>query len=155
MRKGWLYYSIAIGLAALLAFYCVVQLLSRTGDMNDMMGLVILAFCAIMFFCGGVSSVFVRPQKAGILERLKVPLLAACVPILALDLFIVSAYVTNTSQFYSGYYNNMSVRPIEPPFFPVYLLIMAIITIAGLVMSLIGGMLTRWLLRTKGSKKQA
>ncbi|WP_424357491.1 hypothetical protein [Methanocella sp. MCL-LM] len=165
MHKGWPLISTLTGLVTLLVIWLAYTLfssieLSRTrmsmrlyelqepGSFSysalDSAELFLLVVILTMLLCGIIATLLSRPSGVSLLKGLYPSLLAASIPLVAIDLFQVLSYITATQQYYQGNRGPGPLYPTEPPFLPVYLLLMAIVTLPSLILSAAGGILALW-----------
>lgn len=163
MRKGWLYYSIIIGLAATLVAYTVLAMVSniaaRQGQLFNRLyqsgadpmaihqydvgnGLFVLGMIALFlleFACGMLSFAFARSSDGKTDNRFKASLVAGMMPALAFGVFQLNSWRNSVSQNNTDTY----MRPIDPlpDFFVIGLLVF--LMAVCLMASLAGGWLTR------------
>jgi len=171
MRKGWPIFSIIIGSVTLVitwfAYHLFISIGYRVEGLRqdwapplsgvnhpslDTMIVFIHVLILLLFFCGAISAFISRPSDVSFRQGLYAPLLAASVPILMINLFILISYYTNTQQFYSGPRSPGPFYPTDPPFLPVYLLIIAIFTFVALIPAIAGGTVAWWTLNNENGR---
>lgn len=161
MRKGWLYYSIIIGLAATLVAYTVLALVSdmaaRQGQPlnllyqsgvnpmtfyqydigNSLFILGMIALLLLEFACGMLSFLFARSANEKTDNGLGASLAAGVLPALAFGVFQFNSWRNSVSQYEAHTY----LRPIDPaPGFMAIGLIV-IIMVVFIAASLAGGIM--------------
>ncbi|CAJ35439.1 hypothetical protein [Methanocella arvoryzae] len=172
MRKGWPVISIIVGMATLALIWYAFTIISSI-DLSlsrmswklyelqgpgghyysalDTAGLFLLFFAVTILLCGILAALLSRPSGVSLIKGLYAPLLAASIPLAAIDLFLLLSYFNSTQQYYNDRIGS-GPYPTEPPFLPVYLLIMAITTLPGVVLSIAGGLLVWWSVNDDNNK---
>lgn len=135
MRKGWLFYSIAIGVAAALIAYVILSLLniiywgqsqildqlskdgslgSITSDMftltNSPFFLAAIAILLLELLTGTVSLLFTRPADGKTEKTYAASMIAGLLPAILWGIFAWNNWLTGMSQLES----HSNVRPAEP-----------------------------------------
>jgi hypothetical protein len=165
-RNGWLLSSVAVGAAALLFTYVLFSLASssiggqeavmyRLYEQNDTafgvssdlinvrtstVGLVLAGLSVTLFACGMAAALFARPTENTLGVWLRAPLLAAAVPALLINGFLLITWYNNVQAWYRSPVDAYG-RPFEPMVFPMLFLFMvgATLIIAGFAAA--GGLL--------------
>ena len=166
--KGWPIFSLVIGSVTLvviwLAYHVVTSIeLWMEGLQSfapfqspgpnppslDTIVLFIQLLILSMLLCGALAALISRQAGVSLRNGLHPSLLAASVPILFIDLFILVSFINNTHDYYSTQRGTQPLYPTEPPFLPVYLLIMAIFTLTAIISAVVGVIIARWALNSR------
>jgi hypothetical protein len=135
MRKGWLYYSLIIGIAASLVAYAILALanivyagqsqmldqISKDGSLasitfdmfsisNSLFFLTAIGILLLEFLCGTLSFLFTRSAKGKTENGYMASLVAGLLPAIIYGLFAFNNWANSVSR----YENHSYVRPMEP-----------------------------------------
>lgn len=120
---------------------------------RDIFTLILLTSVVIFFSCGFIAGTVARPGNASVAEWMKAPLVAACVPALAADIYLLIAWYNDVQLFKST--GMKDGRPFEPLVFPAIMLYLAVVTAFCIGISLAGGLLARAALKPGANHRDA
>ncbi len=165
MRKGWLYYSLTIGIAAALIAYVILSLantvyagqsqmldqLSKDGSLasitfdmytltNSPFFLTAIAILLLELLCGMVSFLFTRPADGRTEKWYVASMIAGLLPAILYGIFALNNWMNGMSQ----YESHSNVRPMEPAPTSLVIGLICFEMAVCLLASAIGG----WLART-------
>jgi hypothetical protein len=173
LTKKALRYSLITGVAALVLIYVFSTLwgslaakdssmpdsLYESGDHSfdqyrgghDIFILILFTSVVIFFSCGFIAGALARPGDTSVAEWMKAPLVAACVPALAVDVYLLIAWYNDVQLFHTT--GMKDGRPFEPLVFPAIMLYLVMVSAFCVGISLGGGLLARAALKPKANSR--
>jgi peptidoglycan/LPS O-acetylase OafA/YrhL len=158
MRNGWLYHSIAIGLAAFLLAFTILALASgisgaiphdQPGMSNSLFFLTLITLLILEFACGMLSSLLARPAKGKAAPWPKSSLVAGFLPAVALCSFMVNKWKNSVPVYAPG----TSTQISEPaPDFIMFAILVFLLAVC-LLTSASGGCPARTALKPKANDR--